>query len=366
MHRLCAIETRPGERVERAFRGRGLLIAAIIVLAFVSSQATPRALAADAPLILKRSIGIPDVPLGPYSDHMDVDLAGKRLFATPQAAKAVAVLDLEKGRVLKMLGGFGNPHSIFYYSSSKRLFVTDDTSGVKVFDGEDYSPMRTIRLERGADGMVFDPRTRLLYVNNGGEDAGMSHSVISVIDVVRMRKLADIPIATAGLEAAAIDSERQLLYVNLVDDSAVAVVDLHARRVIATWKLPAGAGRNLAMALDLPHRRLYVACREAPMHGSLFVLDSADGRALARLPIGGYPDGISIDHERQRIYVSTGVGHLETYTIGPGDVYRRGPRVDTALMAKTSLYSPKLDRLFVSVPHLTTAAQIMIFEPRGR
>jgi DNA-binding beta-propeller fold protein YncE len=366
MHRLCVIETRPGERVERACRGRGLLIAAVILLAFVSWQATPRALAAGAPLILKRSIVIPDVPLGPYSDHMDVDLAGKRLFATPQAAKAVAVLDLEDGRVVKMLGGFGNPHSIFYYSSSKRLFVTDDTSGVKVFNGEDYSLMQTIRLEPGADGMVFDPRTRLLYVNNGGEDAGMSHSVISVIDVDRMQKVADIPIASPGLEAAAINSTRQLLYVNLVDDSAVAVVDLHARRAIATWKLPAGAGRNLAMALDIPHRRLYVACRESPMHGSLFVLDSADGRALAKLPIGGYPDGISIDHERQRIYVSTGVGHVETYTIGPGDVYRRGPRVDTALMAKTSLYSPKLDRLFVSVPHLTTDAQIMIFEPRAR
>ena len=366
MHRLGTVETHSGERVERACRGRRLLIAAAILLAFVFSQATPRALAAGAPLILKRSIVIPDVPLGPYSDHMDVDLAGKRLFATPQAAKAVAVLDLEDGRVLKMLGGFGNPHSIFYSASSKRLFVTDDTSGVKVFNGEDYSLIKTIRLEPGADGMVFDPRTRLLYVNNGGEDAAMSHSVISVIDPATMRKIADIPIASPGLEAAAIDSKKRLLYVNLVDDSAVAVVDLRAGRVIATWKLPAGAGRNLAMALDIPHRRLFVACRESPMHGSLFALDSADGAVLAKLPIGGYPDGISIDHERQRIYVSTAVGHVETYTIGPGDAYRRGPRVDTALMAKTSLYSPDLDRLFVSVPHLTTDAQIMIFEPRGR
>lgn len=366
MYRLCTTEIPPGESAERACRGRGLLIPALLLLAFVSSQAAPRVLAASVPLILKRSIVIPNVPLGPYSDHMDVDLAGKRLFATPQAAKAVAVLDLDDGRVLKMLGGFGNPHSIFYDPSSKRLFVTDDTTGVKVFNGEDYSLIQTIRLEPGADGMTFDPRTRLLYVNNGGEDAGMSHSVISVIDVAWMRKVADIPIASPGLEAAAIDSDRQLLYVNLVDDSAVAVVDLHARRVIATWKLPAGAGRNLAMALDIPHRRLYVACRESPMHGSLFVLDSADGRALARLPIGGYPDGISIDHQRQRIYVSTGVGHVETYAIGPVDAYHRGPRVDTAVMAKTSLYSPKLDRLFVSVPHLTTDAQIMIFEPQGR
>lgn len=359
------IEAHRGEPALYARWGRRLVVASALVLAFVSSQAASPAVAADAPLILKRSIFIPDVPVGPYSDHMEIDLAGKRLFAAPQAAKAIAVLDLEYGRVLKMIGGFGNPHSIFYSARLKRLFVTDGGSGdVKVFSGEDYSLIKTIRLDIGADGMVYDPRTGLLYVNNGGDDAGMHGSVISVVDVAAMRKVADIPIAAPDLEAAAVDSAKQLLYVNLVDESAVAVVDLRKRRPIVTWKLPTGAGRNLAIALDIPHARLYVACRESAMHGSLFVLDSSDGHAIARLPIGGYPDGISIDHKRQRIYVSTGVGHVETYTIGAGDVYRRQPRVDTAVMAKTSLYSSELDRLFVSLPHLTTDAQVMIFEPQ--
>lgn len=357
----------PGERAECVRLSRGLLMAAAILLGSVSSHAAPQAPAAAPPLVLERSIVIPGVPIGPYSDHMAVDFAGKRLFATPQAGKAVAVLDLKDGRVLKMIGGLDNPHSIFYSSRLQRLFVTDGTSGeVKIFRGSDYSLIKTIRLEPGADGLIYDPRTQLLYVNNGGEDAGMRRSIISVVDVARMRKVADIPIATPGLEASVIDSNEQLLYVNLVDESAVAVVDLRRRQLIATWKLPAGAGRNLALALDIPRSRLFVACRESPMHGSLFVLDSADGRAITSLPIGGYPDGVFIDRERQRIYVSTGVGQVETYAIGAGDVYRRRPRVDTAVMAKTSLYSPELDRLFVSLPHLTTDAQIMVFEPQDR
>ncbi|HEY7889807.1 MAG TPA: hypothetical protein VIC29_16425 [Steroidobacteraceae bacterium] len=41
-----------------------------------------------------------------------------------------------------------------------------------------------------------------------------------------MRKVADIPIAAPDLEAAVVDSGKQLLYVNLVNESAVAVVDL--------------------------------------------------------------------------------------------------------------------------------------------
>jgi hypothetical protein len=58
------------------------------------------------------------------------------------------------------------------------------------------------------------------------------------------------------------------------------------------------------------------------------------------------------------------VGHLETYTIEANDVYRRQAPVDTAVMAKTSLYSSEFDRVYVSVPHLgSTLAQIMIFRP---
>ncbi len=166
-------------------------------------------------------------------------MAGGRLFATPQAAKAIAVLDLKDGPVLKMISGIGNPHGSFYSPNLKRLFVADGANGdLKVFSGEDYSLIKTIPLARDADWLVYDPHSQFIYVNNGGEDAGMNHSLISVVDTVRMEKVADIPIATPGLEASVLDSGRQLLYVNLVEEAAVAVVDLGMRRAVATWKLP--------------------------------------------------------------------------------------------------------------------------------
>jgi DNA-binding beta-propeller fold protein YncE len=351
-----------GERAVAEGRGPRPLIAAAVLLtcAFLAAQAT----AADAPFVLEKSIEIPGVPVGPYSDYSSIDVVGGRLFTTPQAAKAIAVLDLRDGRVLRVISGIGNPHGSFYSPKLKRLFVADGASGdLKVFSGEDYSLIKTIPLARDADWLVYDPHSQFIYVNNGGEDAGMDHSLISIVDTVRMEKVADIPIATPGLEASVVDSDKQLLYVNLVDDAAVAVVDLGKRRTVATWKLPGRGHRNLAIALDTPHNRIYVACRDTAMHGSIIVLDAATGGAVATLPIGGYPDGISVDQRRQRIYVSTGVGHVETYDIEANDIYHRQTTVDTAVMAKTSLYSSELDRLYVSVPHLTTEAQIMVFKP---
>lgn len=353
------------ERTDHAGLGIRLLSTMALLLACLSSLGVPRTWAADNPLVPEGSMTIPDVPPGPYSDYLSIDLSGRRLFATPQAAKAVAVLDLKTGRVLRMITGIGNPHGVFYSPALQRLFVADGASGdVKVFSGKDYSLIKTIPLARGADGLVYDPHSKFVYVNNGGEDAAMSHSLISAVDTVRMEKVADIAIATPGLEASAVDPGKQLLYVNLVDEAAVAVVDLRKRRMVATWKLPTGVRNNIAMALDTAHARLYVASRDSEMHGSLIVLDSANGHPIATLPIGGWADGIAIDQKRRHIYVSTGVGHVDTYAIGPRDAYRRLPSVDTAVLAKTSLYSSELDRLYVSEPHLgDTMARILIFKP---
>ncbi len=358
-------------RTERAGRtggasfGRLSLNFGAAIVAGCLSLGHARAADSDMPFVLDKSMTMPAVPAGPYSDYLAVDLKGNRLFATPQAAKSVAVLDLKNGRVLRMIPGIGNPHGVFYSPALKRLFVADGENGdVVVFSGEDYSLIKTIPLARGADGFSYDPHSKWLYVNNGGEEAGMKQALISVVDTVRMKKLADIPVASSDLEASVIDSRKQLLYVNLVNQSEVAVVDLKTRKVVSRWQLPAGAHTNIAIALDIAHSRLYVGCRNSLMRGSLIVLNSVNGQLVANLPIGGWVDGISIDGKRHRVYASTGVGHLETYAIEPHDVYRRLPAVDTAVMAKTSLYSSVLDLMYVSVPHLgDTPAQILIFKP---
>lgn len=58
-------------------------------------------------------------------------------------------------------------------------------------------------------------------------------------------------------------------------------------------------------------------------------------------------------------------GYLEAYQVLPGGVFRKLMPAETAVMAKTSVYSPQLDREFVSVPHLgDTLAKILVFAPR--
>ncbi|MDB6086344.1 MAG: Pyrrolo-quinoline quinone beta-propeller repeat-containing protein [Gammaproteobacteria bacterium] len=356
-------ENRPTRRSGHGRRGGCPPLSAVVLLACSLTLGASQVSAAGDPLVLERSIVIPDVATGPYSDHVAIDVVGKRLFATPQAAKAVAVLDLNAGRVLKMITGIGNPHGIFYSPELKRLFVVDGASGdVKVFSGEDYALIKTIPLTTGADALDYDPHSKFLYVNNGGEDAGMDRGIVSAVDTVRMEKVADIPIATPRLESSVIDSEAQLLYVE--GESEVFAVDLRTHKSTRLWKSP-DTHRLKAVALDAAHARLYLVCRDSSMHGSIIALDAANGRPVATLPILGWADGVAIDKKRQRIYVSSGLGYIETYAIEAKDVYRRQPKVESDLMGKTSLYSAEVDRMYVSVPHLGDygSAAIMVFKP---
>ncbi len=57
-----------------------LLGVTAVLLAVGLSFGAPTASAADAPLVLEKSIAIPGVPTGPYSDFVSLDVAGGRDF----------------------------------------------------------------------------------------------------------------------------------------------------------------------------------------------------------------------------------------------------------------------------------------------
>jgi DNA-binding beta-propeller fold protein YncE len=313
-----------------------------------------------------KTMVIPGVPWGPYSDHLAVDVRGDRLFATPQAAHEVAVLDIKTSSVTTVIKDIGNPHGVFYSEAFNRLFVTDGAAGnVKVFDGTKLTLETTIPAP-GADGLAYDPSTKLLYAVYGGDDAGMKHASLAIIDTATSRKVGDIAVDALSLDGSVIDPARHRLYVEMSDRNAVAVVDLIARRVIANWSI--GQSRhNMATALDLQHHLLYVGCRDGDMRGSIAVLELSTGRVVKRLPIGGWVDSMDYDARRHRIYLSSGTGYLEAYQVLPGGAFRKLEPAETAVMAKTSLYSPQLDRDFVSVPHLgDTPAKILVFAPVDR
>jgi hypothetical protein len=138
----------------------------------------------------------------------------------------------------------------------------------------------------------------------------------------------------------------------------ISVVDLATG---STQSLPTQeGGSNFPMAIDGEAHRILVVFRSPP---TLMALSSQDRHNVAKIETCGDADDVFVDHKRGRVYVSCGEGVVDV--IESGEVgYRRLARVPTVPGARTSLFVPELDRLFVAVrAGSDEPAAIWVFRP---
>jgi hypothetical protein len=140
-----------------------------------------------------------------------------------------------------------------------------------------------------------------------------------------------------------IDGPSRKAFVNVPDAHKIAVVDLDSGRVLANWR---GAHvANFPMALDQASGIVGVVYR-IPAHLALF--DAASGTAKADLPTCDDADDLYFDDKRNRIYVSCGSGTIDLFE-QKGGKYTVSAHIETRPGARTSVFVPALDRLFVAV-----------------
>jgi DNA-binding beta-propeller fold protein YncE len=277
-------------------------------------------------------------------DHFAVDLKGHRVFVTAEVHHTVEILNLNNGERIHSITGFGTPHEILFRPDSNTLIVADggSDSSVKLVDGKTYGIIDSIKLPPGVDSAEYNPVTREYYVENRGPDASADTHMISIIDAKNFKHTGDFTLPGRRSEAMAIDRAGKTMYVNLTDE--VGVVDLAARKVVQTWPVPNAHVQN-SMALDEPNHRLFIATRNPP---TFFVFSTETGKVVASLPCVGVNDDMTFDSKRKRIYV-TGDGATSVFEQRDADHYEHLVDVPTGFRAKTSLYVPELNRLYIAM-----------------
>jgi hypothetical protein len=88
-----------------------------------------------------------------------------------------------------------------------------------------------------------------------------------------------------------------------------------------------------------------------------------DGAPVASVDLCGDADDTFVDAKRQRVYVSCGEGYLDVFDARENG-YRRMAHVATAAGARTALFVPQLDALFVAARATPSEpASIWVFRP---
>src|SRR6266481_5491542 len=279
-------------------------------------------------------------------DHFAVDLKGNRLFLTAEEHKTVEAFDLRTGKRIHSVTGFEEPHALVYLPDSNRLIVTDGNGSigkVELVNGADYKILDSIELHPNVDGAVFNPVNKYYYVESGGGRGAKTH-LLHIIDTKTFKRAGDITLPGDHSEAMAIDRAGKKLYVNLTGTDEVGVVDLDTRQVIARWPVPDAHVEN-AIALDEPHHRLFSASRQPP---KFFVFDTDTGKVVTALPCTGFNDDMWFDAARKRIYV-TGTDTTTVIEQRDADHYEHVAEVPTGFRARTSVFVPSLNRLYIAV-----------------
>src|SRR5713226_3641081 len=310
-----------------------------------------------APLKLVQTITLPAAIKGHF-DHFEVDLKGGRLFATPEGYKSVLVFDLKAGKLIHTITGIEKSHAVLYREDLDRIYVTDGDAGdMKIFDGKTYALLSTVKLLEDADSIGYDPKTKYLYIDNGGGDVHQTYSMLSVVDTTAGKKVADIKIEGETLEAMALESSSPKLYVNNKAKNQVDVVDREKQAIVASWPVTK-CKTNVAMGFDEANHRLFIACRT----GNMVVMDTQSGKEITELPITKGVDDVVYDAASKRIYAASD-GNVDVYQQSSPDEYKLLAKVPTGPMARTARLVPELKRYFVAVPqHGTDPAKILVFD----
>lgn len=295
-------------------------------------------------------------------DHLTLDAAGKRLFASAQEDNEVRVFDLDGRKPLYTIaGGFNRPQGLAYIAATDELAVTNGKDGsLRSFNGKTYAPIKIIPLSLGADMMDLDPRTKYLYVDHGGVDSNRGPGALAVVDTTTWSQVGEVP---TEYRPAALEIEKggNRLFVLLPGLSQVGVVNRAKQEIVERYQLNKPA-QPIALALDEPHHRIFVANRRP---SSFNVLDMDTGKILDTMEVIDGVESMYLDRKLHRIYMTALDGNVQVIQQVDADHYKTIARFFTGHHAGTSQWVPGMNLFCVAVPPVEgQQSAIWLFQPK--
>jgi len=234
-------------------------------------------------------------------DHADIHLPTDRLYVAHTCNDSLDVIDCMRDRYLESISGFPAVAGALVSEPSGLIFTSnrgEDT--VSIFtpctEGNAYKVPVGVK----PNGLAFDPARGLLIAANVGDPSIPDSYSVSVVDVDRRERIAEIPVP-GRTRWAIYDGSIGMFFVNIASPAQIVAIEAdNPTRIARTFDVPATGPHGLD--LDAAGRRLLCACDA----GVLLAIDAASGRALGNVALSGPPDVIFLQPQSDRLYVAIG------------------------------------------------------------
>jgi DNA-binding beta-propeller fold protein YncE len=268
-------------------------------------------------------------------DYVYADDAGRRLYVPRSGQGArVTVFDLD---TLEQLGEIPNTNARGAAVDPKSGHGFASSKPVAMWDTKTLKLIKTIDVQGGPDGILFDPYNERVWV--------FSHSQpnATVIDAKDGSIAGTLDLGGAP-EQAASDGKGHL-YVDLEDKDSIAVVDTKALKVTATYSLGDKCGGPGGLGFDAKNHVLFASCHTPSV---MAMVNSEDGKIITTLPIGPGTDGAGFNPKTMEAFSSNGGnGTLTVIKENSPTSFVVEQNVNTMPRAKTMTVDTKTNRVLL-------------------
>jgi hypothetical protein len=268
-------------------------------------------------------------------DYVYADAAGRRLYV-PRPAKTgarIAVFNLD---TLAPAGEIANTNARGAAVDPKSHHGFSSSSPVAMWDSKTLAAIKTIDVQGGPDGILFDPFNNRVYI--------FSHRApnATVIDAKDGSVVGTIDLDGAPEQAVTDGSGH--IYVDIEDKDDIAVVDAKTLKVTAHYDI-SGSGKTPAgLAFDVKNHILFAACRNPQ---TMVILDANDGKIFTTLPIGDGVDGAAFNPKTMEAFSSQRDGTLTVIKENSPTSFAVEQTVQTMISAKTLTLDTKTGHILL-------------------
>jgi DNA-binding beta-propeller fold protein YncE len=301
------------------------------------------------PLLLEKEIALPGVE--GRIDHFSVDVPGQRLFIAAFENGSIEIVDTGQAERTAEIKGLKEPQGVYYDAKSGRVYVATGGDGkLRIYDGKSLTLQETLEFGSDADNVRYDQQSGDIWVGYGNGGIGIVNSTGQNVGSVALG---------SHPESFQFEQNGDRVYVNVPKQFGLTVIDRKKHAAVAKWGL-GGQFANYPMALDDANKRLFVGCR---LPARLVVLDTTSGRIVTSFSTVWDTDDVFYDPGQRSVYVIGGEGAVEVFRQRNPDHYESGQRVTTTKGARTGIFVPALNRLFVAAPHRgPQSARVLVYK----
>jgi WD40 repeat protein len=254
-------------------------------------------------------------------DFLTFDGDARRLYIA--RSTRVMVVDVDSGKLAGEIPNTNGVHGVaLVHELGRGVTSNGKDNAATIFDLKTLAPIATVKTGAKPDAILFDRFSGLVLTFNGKSND------VTLIDPAKAIAVGSIELP--GRPEVGVSDGKGKVFVNLEDKSQIAVIDVAARKVLASWPLTGCEGPT-GLALDVANRRLFSGCHNA----TLVVMDADTGRIVQNLAIGKGVDSAAYDKDNRLVFTSNGEGNVSIIQQQDPDQYISLANVPTQPGART-------------------------------